>query len=133
MASSMKFVFHSLDEQPVMRHHLDLFLREAAASLACRHGAVLVASELFTNAIEHGEADEVRIDADVEPDGGATVVLVVSHPSATGLAVPTRRSMPPSTSKRGRGLAIVNRLAVGVRTEIVSGWHRTEAILPLRG
>jgi anti-sigma regulatory factor (Ser/Thr protein kinase) len=125
----MTLVCHRLDEQPMMRGRLDRFLEGTRTSPACRHAAALVASELFTNAIEHGEADEVRITVEVDDH----IVLVVSHPSSTGEPVPPVREMPPPTSPRGRGLAIVNRLALHVATEVVGGRHRTETWLPLRG
>jgi anti-sigma regulatory factor (Ser/Thr protein kinase) len=125
MASSMTLVFHRLDEQPIMRRRLDRFLRAGGVSPGSRHGAALIATELFTNAIEHGRADEVRVGVEIDDD----VTLVVSHPSSTGKPVPTVRVMPPATSERGRGLAIVNRLAFSVATDVVGGWHRTEAVL----
>lgn len=121
----MAAVFHRLEEQTLLRNRLDLFLERAAASPTARQIAALVVSELFTNAIEHGEADEVRISVDV----GDHIVVVVSHPSSTGVPVRIDRSMPPVTSERGRGLAIVDRLTRRVRTEVVGGWHRTEAVL----
>jgi anti-sigma regulatory factor (Ser/Thr protein kinase) len=124
----MTLVCHRLDEQPIMRRQLDRFLEDAAMSPTCRHAVALVASELFTNAIEHGGADEVHIDVEVDDH----IVLIVSHPSATGIPVPIVRTMPPPTSVRGRGLAIVHRLALHVDTDVVGGWQRTETSLPLR-
>lgn len=129
MASSMTLVFHRLDEQPTMRRRLDGFLETAGVSRSCRQSAALIVTELFTNAIEHGEADEVRVGVGVDDH----VTVVVSHPSTTGEPVPLVAVMPPATSERGRGLAIVDRLALRVATDVVDGWQRTEAMLPARG
>ncbi|MFN3216247.1 MAG: ATP-binding protein [Acidimicrobiales bacterium] len=125
----MTLVFHDLDEQPIMRRRLDRFLEAAEVPGAGRHGAALIATELFTNAIEHGDADEVRVVVEIDDH----ITLAVSHPSRNGEPVPLLTVMPPPTSERGRGLAIVNRLAVHVDSDVVGGWQRTEAVLALRG
>jgi anti-sigma regulatory factor (Ser/Thr protein kinase) len=68
---------------------------------------VLVTSELFTNAVLHGEGD-VELTVGVDRDN---IRVVVVDRGSTG--VPLMARTPPIDELTGRGLRIVDRLAVG--------------------
>lgn len=79
--------------------------------------AQLVASELLTNAVEHGGAGDVALEASLESD---QLSMTVAHSLPAELAEFTlEREMPDAESRRSRGLALVQRLSNSVRRE----WH----------
>jgi anti-sigma regulatory factor (Ser/Thr protein kinase) len=69
----------------------------------------LVASELFTNAIEHGNGDD--IDVTVTCDGSRVTVTVTSHGGAEQVAPSDEWEVADPSSITGRGLGIVRALA----------------------
>lgn len=70
---------------------------------------VLVASELVTNAVEHGTGDDVEVALSISGD---RIVLSVTG-AADGLPRPSD-DLPPVESLRGRGLVIAASLSTDV-------------------
>ena len=83
---------------------------EALATMALADDAVLVTSELVTNAVEHG-GGSVDLELAVEADR-----VRISVTSQAGATEP-RRETADADSDGGRGLAIVEQLGEW-------GWHR---------
>jgi anti-sigma regulatory factor (Ser/Thr protein kinase) len=69
----------------------------------------LIVSELFTNAVEHGDADRIGVTVDVRP--GAAQVTVDSRSPAPEVGPVETWSVADENSIDGRGLGIVRRLA----------------------
>lgn len=69
----------------------------------------LIASELFTNAIQHGENERVGIT--VDRDAGFAGVTVESRGPAPNVETPAEWSVAEPESLNGRGLGIVRKLA----------------------
>lgn len=95
---------------PVVRRYVRATLAEWG--LDGGHGSVLddvvlMASELFTNAVLHGEGN-VDVTVGLEDD---CVRLAVADRGNAG--VPLLARTPPTEAFTGRGLRIVDRLAVG--------------------
>lgn len=90
---------------PAARHRLAAVLREHPVPDELADAILLVASELVTNAVEHGGGAE-RLELEREPDA---VVLRVSD---RGPGLPEQRPRPLD-SVRGRGLALVEALTSG--------------------
>lgn len=72
--------------------------------------AVMAASELLTNALEHGAGPPVDLHIRVDHDGA----LVVRVSSLSDDLPAPRGESPPVTEARGRGLRIVERLGDSV-------------------
>lgn len=72
------------------------------------HGdALLVVSELAANASEYGTSESFEVEAD---DDGSSLTLVVRNPAAE--RPPSQPwQMPDPDAPRGRGLAVVDRVA----------------------
>ena len=83
--------------------------------------AILVLSELATNAFEHDNATEVAIDVTV---AAATITIDTAHAAdderKAGSPDPSAM-MPPPTQVRGRGLAIVAAIASQYETRSSGG------------
>lgn len=97
-----------------------LFDRAVAAGVPSEIAADLrlVAAELATNAFEHGETSEVTIS--LEPDA-ESVSLRLRYRDAGIAPDPNHAVMPPPTSERGRGLALVAAVASTVTRRLVDG------------
>lgn len=87
------------------RDHITRLL--ARRTLSSSEDALLVVSELVANASEHGSSSHLELDAEVH---GPTMRIRVRNASDWS---PGRRpfEMPPPEASRGRGLAIVEKLA----------------------
>lgn len=75
----------------------------------------LLASELVTNAIEHGVGRVVRITLDCR--NGTAVLTVESSGPSTGVGPVRDWAVAEPTSIAGRGLGIVRRIADEVRVD----------------
>lgn len=92
----------------VARRWLTAGLLEAGATKPAAADAVLVASELLTNALRHARplpGGELRLGWTM---GGGAVKLTVTD---GGAATQPRQGWPSASSLGGRGLAIVSRLS----------------------
>lgn len=90
---------------PAMRRALRRLLDEAGVDLAVRETAVLLATELVSNAVEHGGGSSF-LDAIVDAD---VVRLEVGDDSS---AVPAARPVEPhELRERGRGLVLIAALS----------------------
>jgi anti-sigma regulatory factor (Ser/Thr protein kinase) len=102
-----------------LRDQLRAWLRDAEVAGDVCEDAVLVATELSTNAIEataHGEPVEVRVTID-----GEALRLSVANVAAT-IEEPSTPDLPPgSLQERGRGLAIVRSLVDTVAMHSAEG------------
>jgi anti-sigma regulatory factor (Ser/Thr protein kinase) len=99
---------------------------EAGVDREVAEVAVLLASELVTNAVVHG-----RVPIAVDAVADARAVRVEVHDAGSGIAAPRR---PASDAISGRGLAIVDALATRWRAEPVPGdGKRVWFELDLRG
>ena len=97
-------------EIPAARHFVRSVLAEwglEAGTGSLFDDVVLMASELFTNAILHGSGD-VELTVCLEDD--VVRLLVVDRGAAS---VPLMASSPPLEAASGRGLRIVDQLARG--------------------
>jgi anti-sigma regulatory factor (Ser/Thr protein kinase) len=103
--------FDRIPEQiPAARHFVRTALSEwglAGGTGSLLDDVVLMASELFTNAVLHGSGD-VEVSVALEDD---VVRLCVVDRGAAG--VPLLASSPPSDAASGRGLRIIDQLAGG--------------------
>lgn len=92
------------------------FLRAAEPSFRDRDAAVLVVSELVTNALVHTREGEETIRLHLEVSHGRLRVEVVDHGSAQPRSQPAAPDAPG-----GRGLPLVARLAGEWRWAAVAG------------
>jgi anti-sigma regulatory factor (Ser/Thr protein kinase) len=69
----------------------------------------LAASELVTNAIEHGHGDEVAVE--VSADRSRFELAVTSTDAAADIAPPVDWAPPEASARAGRGLGIVGEIA----------------------
>ncbi|MGB3737572.1 MAG: ATP-binding protein [Ilumatobacter sp.] len=84
----------------------------------------LVTAELATNACEHGNAPEVSIRLSIDRAGALLSMAYVD----SGIAPdPNDAVMPPPTSSRGRGLALVSALSSTVVRSVIHGVTVTTA------
>ena len=81
--------------------------------------AQLVASELITNALEHGAIGTVVLDVAVHPDGVS--VCVTSHGDGDRLPETSTWELPDAAARSGRGLAVTQALSDAVRVVTVRG------------
>ncbi|MEZ5297683.1 MAG: ATP-binding protein [Ilumatobacteraceae bacterium] len=81
--------------------------------------AQLVASELVTNALEHGALGGVILDTTVTTEG--VTLCITSHGASERLPDPDDWTLPPASALTGRGLAVTRRLADPVRVAKVPG------------
>lgn len=72
----------------------------------------LVASELVTNALEHGARGVVTLDVVV--DGSTATLTVTSTGSSTGIPHPGLWKFPEPTQVTGRGLALTRAMSRSV-------------------
>jgi anti-sigma regulatory factor (Ser/Thr protein kinase) len=93
-----------------------------------RSDALLVASELVTNAISHGSraGDEIGLAYAATPDGQLSIRV---RDNARGASVP-RALSPDEDSTGGRGLKVVEHLA-DWSERVVDGRREVSAELPL--
>lgn len=75
-------------------------------------------AELATNAFEHGATGAVSIALTVSDD---SIVLKLTYVDAGIAPDPNEAVMPPPTSLRGRGLALVVAVATTVERTVVNG------------
>jgi anti-sigma regulatory factor (Ser/Thr protein kinase) len=80
----------------------------------------LVASELVTNAFEHGARGVVTLD--VTLDGESATVTVTSTGNSSGIRHPSTWSFPETTTSSGRGLALARTMShsIELHTAIAS-------------
>lgn len=79
---------------------------------------VLATSELVTNAIEHGDGEQVGVTVRVDDSGPEWVATVtVSSMTDAALSDPVSWSIAPPDSASGRGLGIVRAVADTVTIE----------------
>jgi anti-sigma regulatory factor (Ser/Thr protein kinase) len=98
-----------------------VIVRAAACSLGLddkrADDAALVVSELVTNALEHGGVGDVVVSTVVDARS-----LLVTVSSAMSENLPARPQKPEAvSSRRGRGLGIVEALTDGFTIELRSG------------
>lgn len=74
---------------------------------------MVVASELVTNALEHGGAIGVQVELSV----GDVVSVVVAYEGRRPPATDASAAMPTPSESRGRGLSIVRALTSSYRVE----------------
>jgi anti-sigma regulatory factor (Ser/Thr protein kinase) len=98
--------FHrTTDEVPAAREFVrDTMVRGGWGDSAAVADAVLVVSELFTNAVQHGSG---WVDVDVVVNGDAVRIAVVDDGKGQAVMVPEPL---PITKLSGRGLRIVDAL-----------------------
>lgn len=84
------------------------------------HDMQLVASELVTNAFEHGARGVVTLDINVH--GDSATVTVTSTGSSVGILNPNLWTFPEPTQASGRGLALTRAMsqAVELHTAVAS-------------
>lgn len=91
----------------------------------------LIVSELFTNAIEHGNAETVTVD--IEQTATAVGVTVHSAGSSAGVGALADWSVAEPTEITGRGLGIVRQLADEIVIDrergafVVTAWRTLRA------
>lgn len=80
----------------------------------------LVASELVTNAFEHGARGVVTLD--ITLDGESATVTVTSTGNSSGIKHPSTWSFPETTNSSGRGLALARSMshAIELHTAVAS-------------
>ncbi len=102
----METVELNLPRVPVSVARARAGMRPLRGALGARyHDAVLLVSELVTNAVRHGRGATVRLTARVRP--GSLHVEIVD--GGSGFEPP--ESHPPASSPGGRGLQIVASLS----------------------
>jgi len=100
---------------PCGQRNIDMLTAESVACDTASDVRLIIA-ELATNAFEHGSAPAVSIGLTIDDDG---VAIRMTYIDAGTAPDPNDAVMPPPTSLRGRGLALVAALASTVeRTEI---------------
>lgn len=73
------------------------------------YGMQLVASELVTNAFEHGARGVVTLEVTI--DGESATVTVTSTGNSSGILHPNKWSFPEPTKPSGRGLALARSMS----------------------
>ena len=99
------------------------FVRQGAEAVAVDPNWLadveLAASELISNAIEHGTGHEFAVGVGV--DGEHFVLRVCSSHSGPGLADPSEWKAPPPEVLTGRGLSLVKAVSSSAWVEHVDG------------
>lgn len=109
------------------RSLLDRSLERAAVEPARRLDALLVASELVTNAVRHGSRPGDQISVEFQLEGSRLTIRV--RDAAHARTIPVALT-PDQHRVGGRGLAIVDRLAEWSE-QIVHGRREVSAELTL--
>jgi serine/threonine-protein kinase RsbW len=103
----------SPDQVAVARRTLGRFLSTLDVPTGVVHDVQLIASELVTNAIQHGVPGPVGIEVQVRP--GLDVTLMVDNVGSVDALPPLSAwHAPNGLSVGGRGLGIVRQLAADV-------------------
>lgn len=110
-----RFALDALSAQGRVRADIRHLLIDAGCRESLVDDVLVVVSELWSNATEHGGAVEIATEISVVPGG---IVTSVSYESPSTLdGIPAGR-MPPVHAARGRGLALVDALTDSCRHEV---------------
>jgi anti-sigma regulatory factor (Ser/Thr protein kinase) len=95
----------SLDAPAIARLHLRTYASHVPPAVF--DDALILTTELVTNAVQHGQPD-ISLQVQI----GALEITVIVTDAGPALP-PVAPTMPPSANSRGRGLAIVDAIATG--------------------